>query len=129
MNTKDDLSIFQKRLLLLFDEYKQSHTGRVTYTMYAEHINISFQTLRGWFRGTGEPSLDKLAEIAKIENVTVDWLIGNSNERQPARIIAAQGGMMEKIATADSETLAKLEQYYNYLQYQKEAEEHKDNKA
>ena len=85
MNTKDDLSIFQKRLALLFDEYKQSHTGRVTYTMYAEHINISFQTLRGWFRGTGEPSLDKLAEIAKIEKVTVDWLIGNSDERQPAK--------------------------------------------
>ena len=129
MNKKDDLTIFQKRLTLLFDEYKQCTPGRVTYTMYAQHINVSFETLRGWLRGSGEPSIDKLAEIAKIEKVTVDWLIGNSDERQPAQIIAAQGGMIAKIATADSETLAKLEQYYNYLQYQMEAEKKKDNKA
>lgn len=76
--------------------------------------------MRGWLSGSGEPSASKLAQIAQLENVTVDWLVGNSNECQPARIIAAKDGLMKKIANTDAQPLAQLEQFYNYLEYKKQ---------
>jgi len=114
---------FQQRLQLLFDEYRNGYIGKWSRNVYADHLGVSLSTLRGWLSGSGEPSASKLAQIARLENVTVDWLVGASNERQPAKIVAAQGGLMAKIANADIQTLAQLEQFYNYLEYQKQVSE------
>lgn len=121
-------SAFQQRLKCLFEEYKAAYVGKWSREVYADHLNISLNTLRGWLSGSGEPSASKLMQIARLENVTVDWLVGNSDERQPAKIVAAKGGLMGKIATADSQTLAQLEQFYNYLEYQKQVSE-RENKG
>lgn len=46
----------------------------------AEKLNVSFQTVSLWERGENVPSLDKLPEIAKLFNVTTDWLLIDSQE-------------------------------------------------
>ena len=116
----DTRTAFQRRLQLLFDEYKANYIGKWSRNVYAEHLRVSLSALRGWLSGSGEPSASKLAEIARLENVTVDWLVGASDERQPVKIVAAKGGLMGRIANADPQTLAQLEQFYNYLEYQKQ---------
>ena len=119
-------SAFQLRLKCLFEEYKAAYVGKWSRDVYASHLKISLNTLRGWLSGSGEPSMSKLAEIADIENVTTDWLTGKSDERQPAKITATKDGFIGKIADADAQTLAQLEQFYNYLEYQKQVSEGQD---
>ena len=119
-------SAFQLRLKCLFEEYNAAYVGKWSRDVYSDHLKISLNTLRGWLSGSGEPSVSKLAEIARLENVTTDWLAGNSDERQPAKVTAAKDGLMGKIANTDAQTLAQLEQFYNYLEYQKQMAEGRD---
>lgn len=116
-------SVFQRRINELFRreaDRLEAEGERMTRQDYAERVGTTVNSLRGWLAGTGQPDADGLARIAEVEKVSVDWLVGKSSEPlveavddpQRARLIGA-------IKEADLETLAKLEQFYNYLEYQK----------
>ena len=48
----------------------------------AEKLNISFQAVSLWERGETTPEIDKLADIAALYQVSLDWLLtGKTEER------------------------------------------------
>lgn len=49
----------------------------------AKETNISQTTFSEWKNGRSNPKLDKMQLIADYFHVTLDWLMGNTDERQP----------------------------------------------
>ncbi|WP_462128330.1 helix-turn-helix domain-containing protein [Streptococcus parasanguinis] len=56
---------------------KQAH---LTQTEVAEKLGISQQAYASWERGIKKPTQDNLVKIAQILNVSIDYLIGTSDE-------------------------------------------------
>lgn len=54
---------------------------KLTQTQIAEKLNISQQAYASWERGAKKPTQENLVKIAQILNVTVDYLVGNSEEQ------------------------------------------------
>ena len=47
----------------------------------AEKLGISQQAYASWERGIKKPTQENLVKIAQVLNVSVDYLVGNSEER------------------------------------------------
>ena len=54
---------------------------KLTQTQIAEKLDISQQAYASWERGAKKPTQENLVKIAQILNVTVDYLVGNSEEQ------------------------------------------------
>lgn len=74
-------SSFHQKINWLFDRAKDNDY-RLTQEQYAEKIGTSKNALRGWLKGAGEPNSNGLCKIAEAENVSVDWLVGYSDDQQ-----------------------------------------------
>lgn len=48
---------------------------KMTQADVAEKLNVSFQAVSQWERGETSPDIDKLPELAKLYQVTTDWLL------------------------------------------------------
>lgn len=57
---------------------KQAHLTQVD---VAEKLGISQPAYASWERGAKKPTHDNLVKIAQILNVSVDYLLGNSEEK------------------------------------------------
>lgn len=66
---------FAERLKTLRKEVK------LTQTQITEKLNISQQAYASWERGAKRPTQENLVKIAQVLNVTVDYLLGNSEEK------------------------------------------------
>lgn len=64
------MQIFSERLR----ELRKS--AGITQRQIAARLNISQQSYARYESGTGEPNLETLAKIAKIFDVTADYLLG-----------------------------------------------------
>ena len=53
---------------------------KLTQAQIAEKLNISQQAYASWGRGVKKPTQENLVKIAQVLNVTVDYLVGNSDE-------------------------------------------------
>lgn len=53
---------------------------KLTQAQIAEKLNISQQAYASWERGVKKPTQDNLVKIAQILNVSIDYLVGNSDE-------------------------------------------------
>ena len=56
---------------------KQAHLTQVD---VAEKLGISQPAYASWERGVKKPTQENLVKIAQILNVTIDYLVGNSDE-------------------------------------------------
>ena len=54
---------------------------KLTQAQIAEKLNISQQAYDSWERGVKKPTQENLVKIAQILNVSVDYLVGNSEEK------------------------------------------------
>ena len=52
----------------------RKETG-MTQSAVAEKLNVSFQAVSLWERGETAPDIDKLADIASLYQVSLDWLL------------------------------------------------------
>ena len=55
--------------------------ARLTQVDIARKLGISQQAYASWERGIKKPTQENLVKIAEIVNVSVDYLVGNSEER------------------------------------------------
>jgi transcriptional regulator with XRE-family HTH domain len=82
------VSSFHERINTLYQNAKD-----VDYTLtqeaYAQRLGTTRSSLRGWLTGKGQPDADGFARIANVENVSVDWLVGKTNAKNPQQTIAA----------------------------------------
>ena len=55
----------------------------------AEHFGINAQSVSKWEKEENAPDIDKLAELAELYKVTLDWLLtGNMPEKEILEITA-----------------------------------------
>lgn len=54
---------------------------KLTQAQIAEKLNISQQAYASWERGVKKPTQENLVKIAQVLNVSVDYLVGNSEEK------------------------------------------------
>lgn len=53
---------------------------KLTQAQIAEKLNISQQAYASWEHGVKKPTQENLVKIAQVLNVSVDYLVGNSEE-------------------------------------------------
>ena len=66
---------FAERLKILRKQEK------LTQVQIAEKLEISQQAYAAWERGVKKPTQENLVKIAQVLNVSVDYLVGNSEEK------------------------------------------------
>lgn len=54
---------------------------QLTQAQIAEKLDISQQAYASWERGAKKPTQENLVKIAQILNVSIDYLVGNSDEK------------------------------------------------
>ena len=54
---------------------------KLTQAQIAKKLDISQQAYASWERGVKKPKQENLVRIAQILNVSVDYLVGNSEEK------------------------------------------------
>ena len=54
---------------------------KLTQAQIAEKLDISQQAYAAWERGVKKPTQENLVKIARVLNVSVDYLVGNSEEK------------------------------------------------
>lgn len=76
-------NLFYKRIRILYEELSDTKALTMTRQEYAEYLGVTKNQVAAWLDKRAEPSLDSLMLIAANHNVTVDWLIGASDIRNP----------------------------------------------
>lgn len=66
----------------IFERLLQSR--KVTAYQVAKATGISQSTLSDWKKGRSVPKMDKIQKIAEYFGVSVDYLMGNETEKDPA---------------------------------------------
>lgn len=56
--------------------------SKMTQMDVAEKLDVSVQAVSLWERGENFPGMDKISEIAKVFDVTIDWLITGEDETE-----------------------------------------------
>lgn len=71
--------MFGLRLRALRNEKKltQDELGKL--------LNVSGKTIGTWERDSRQPNIEAINKLASIFDVTTDYLLGNSNEKQPQK--------------------------------------------
>lgn len=54
---------------------------KLTQAQIAEKLDISQQAYASWERGVKKPTQENLVKIAQVLNVSIDYLVGNSDEK------------------------------------------------
>ena len=60
----------------------------VTQEKLAEHLKLKQQTISAYENGTNEPDLKVLDKMARFFGVSIDYIVGRSDVRDPAEKIA-----------------------------------------
>jgi len=106
------MALFKDRFNALFDESgkKQEEFGNI--------FGITKDQVFNWRNGRGEPDSEMLKQLANFYDVSVDYLVGNSDdtiskEETPNHILAAHrvGGIDDLPEEAQKE----LDSYVEYL--------------
>lgn len=79
---------FHKRINELWEKAKD-RDYRLTQTEYANRLGVTRNSLLGWLRGAGQPDADGFVNIATVECVSLEWLLGD--DRQADYAILGQG--------------------------------------
>ena len=102
---------------------------QLTQVKVANDLKLSRQVYNFYENGKRNPDMQTLIKIADYYGVSIDYLLGRRNVIKPENI--DEDDLLSKINTADSETKASVEQFLNYLLYEKERKnkEKNDNNA
>ena len=102
---------------------------QLTQVKVANDLKLSRQVYNFYENGKRNPDMQTLIKIADYYGVSINYLLGRTNVIKPENI--DEDDLLSKINTADSETKASVEQFLNYLLYEKERKnkEKNDNNA
>ena len=102
---------------------------QLTQVKVANDLKLSRQVYNFYENGKRNPDMQTLIKIADYYGVSIDYLLGRTKVIKPENI--DEDDIIYKKNTADSETKASVEQFLNYLLYEKERKnkEKNDNNA
>lgn len=96
----------------------------------AKILNVGQSTISGWENGTFEPDQKTLCKIAEMFNVSIDYLVGNSDTKKPLTSEDMSGltdkqikilQMMSELPEQDQDDLIQQAEYRIWLKHQKES--------
>lgn len=102
---------------MLWDEARD-RDHKISRDEFADSLGVTPGQSNGWLRGTSEPDCDALAVLAEKAKVSVNWLIGASNDREPERICTLIEGL-------PTEAVDKLSEYIKYLHFKYNVDKYK----
>jgi transcriptional regulator with XRE-family HTH domain len=76
------MATFKERINQLFEEAKDND-HELTQVDFAARYGATRNKLTGWLDGRGEPPSETLKHIAKVSGVSVAWLVGETDIRNP----------------------------------------------
>lgn len=107
------MATLKDRLFELYEE-KRDINYKIGRTAFAEQCGISRGKLDGYLRGNGEKLWKSVRTIAKNNQVSISWLLGETDIRYQSA---------DKVQTLldglSPEEVAKVNEYITFLQYQK----------
>lgn len=71
---------FRERINLLYEEARDANY-KVGRNAFAQNLDVTIGQLSGWLDGFGKPNSDTLKKIAQKTNVSVSWLVGETDYR------------------------------------------------
>lgn len=92
-------NIFATRLRKIMKERKENQTT-LAKKISSQYVTIQRQTISLYMNGQSKPDTDRLTAIAKVLDVSVDWLLGFSETKSPdsnVQQIREQTGLSEGI--------------------------------
>ena len=116
------LATFKERINQLYEEAKDVNY-QLTQEEYASRFDATRNQLKGWLDGRGEPSTEMMKAIAKVHNVSVSWLVGETNIRKAIKESTPCQQINDKISDLPEEALRNIEEYIELirLKYKKPA--------
>lgn len=75
---------FLARFNRIYKEFRSSDIEYKGRKAFAEKLGVSLGQINGWLDGTGRPDYETLIELEKKLDVSIQWLIGASEERLPS---------------------------------------------
>lgn len=79
----------------------------------AERLNLKTSAISKYERGLTQPSIETLIAIAKIFNVTVDYLVGNSDVKNPEiidKITSTEARLIERFRKLSNEDKIRIDE-------------------
>lgn len=108
----------RERLLELYEEARDEN-HRVGRQAFADQCGITIGQLDGYLQGNCEKLWETLRVIAKNNNVSVSWLLGETDDRVSSHIRLKE--MLELLSPADFKTITDLTEFlYNKAKKQSE---------
>jgi len=111
------MSIFSDRLSALFESHKVKRKS------LAEHLGVTYRTINNYENGTREPNIEQLNNIADFFGVSVDYLMGRSDNPY-----ASEGPTDNAVPPEDADFYAWVEkhvtgqQFYDFQKAMKDQE-------
>ena len=99
MKTKGGTSVFSEKLRSLRKERSLSQEE------VAEKLNVSRQTISKYELGDATPDLNKISEIAKLFNVSFDYLLGDRVVKEEKQVIQSSNNTIT-IMSSITKTMA-----------------------
>ena len=106
-------NIFKKRVIDLMEEHNEKQLA------LAAAINVTQATLSRNLNGVHVPKIEVVEKIAEHYNVSVDYLIGKSNERKEFTTVADSVIKLKALGLLDNLSDADLIEVINYINYVK----------
>lgn len=75
---------------------------------FANKIGVSQSTVGNWESGTREPNFDMISKLAEFFNVTTDYLLGNSNVRNPEIVSSVDDDLIVLMSRGGDKKVIKL---------------------
>ena len=100
----------------LFELLKETNTPQ---KRLAEHIGASQGNISDWKSGKAVPASEKLCAIADFFGVSVDYLLGRTDEIKPAPIVITEGDLFSRLSQLSESELDELENYLDFLAYKR----------
>ncbi len=117
------MDIFIKRLQELLDEKD------MTQRELAERIGVTEVTISRYINGERKPRIDIIGKIAEVFGVSIDYLLGYSNIRNPYNNVKSndqQNKNNEDDELMSEEDLYVIEQFKEFLKQQRRMKRKKD---
>lgn len=86
-------------------------------------FNVAQNTISNWENGTREPDTATLTRLAKLFNVSVDYLLGNTLVRTPVETIAAH---RDGEGDWTPEELEDIERFKEFVRMKRQSEQNNE---
>lgn len=96
----------------------------------AQQLKVRQNTVSTWETGRSEPDLDALRELSRIFGVSIDYILGNTDIKNPLTSEDMSGltekqikilEMMSELPEQDQDDLIQQAEYRIWLKHQKES--------